>query len=225
MRITLRPHAAIAVALALALRTIDGQAAPADPDGAACGTTLPLVWIDDVGTPPAVLEAAEQEAARIWADAGIAIAWAHPGNGRGIRPDDLFVALRVALPRSADAADPHRPRRVLGRVIRESDARPGRLIEVALPAVLASVAGQRMFNRPIVELPRGVHDRAAGRALGRVIAHEIGHWLFGRVHTVDGLMKPSIARADLVALEPPALPHDWPASAPVRLRTQRPCPS
>jgi hypothetical protein len=121
--------------------------------------------------------------------------------------------------------DPHRPRRVLGRVIRESDARPGRLIEVAVPAVLASLAGQSMFSRPLAELPGGVQDRAAGRALGRVIAHEIGHWLFGRGHALEGLMKPSIGRADLVSQVAPALPHDWPASAPARLHARRPCPS
>jgi hypothetical protein len=225
MRITLRRHAAIAAALALSTRVLSGQAASADREAAACGTTLSLVWIDGTGTPPAVLEAAEDETQRIWAAAGIAIVWAHPGGGRGIRAGDLLVALRVTLPAPAHALEPRRPRGVLGRVIRESDARPGRLIEVAVPAVLASLAGQSMFSRPLAELPGGVRDRAAGRALGRVIAHEIGHWLFGRGHATDGLMKPSIGRADLVSLVAPELPRDWPASAPARMHARRPCPA
>jgi hypothetical protein len=172
-----------------------------------------------------VRAAAEEEAGRIWAGAGIAIAWATPDGGRGIRPGDVLVVLRSTLPKAPDAAVPHQRRRVLGRVIRESESRPGRLIEIAVPAVLASLEGQSMFLRPLAQLPGGVQDRATGRALGRVIAHEIGHWLFGREHASDGLMKPSIARAELVAAYAPPLPPEWPAIARARLRAHRPCPS
>lgn len=223
MRITRRLHAAVAVALLT--RTVSGQGAPAAPDAAACGAALPLVWIDERGLPAAVLAAAEEEAGRIWAGAGIALAWARPDGGRGIRPGDVLVVLRTTLPTASSASVPHRERRVLGRVIRESESRPGRLIEIAVPAVLASLDGQSMFLRPLAQLPSGVQDRTTGRALGRVIAHEIGHWLFGREHAIDGLMKPSIGRADLVAATAPPLPHDWPASAPTRLRARRPCAS
>ena len=224
MRIPLRA-AAIAVTLALCPRADAGQHAGADRDAAACSATLPLVWIGATDMPPATLAAAEAETSKIWAEAGIAIAWARGDAGRGIRHGDVLVVLRSALPRASNPDTPHRTRRVLGRVIRESDTRPGRLIEVALPAVLASIDGLSPFNRRFGDLPSGVHEVAAGRALGRVVAHEIGHWLFGRGHTADGLMKAAIARPDLIALVAPPLPLDWPASAAARLRAHRPCPS
>ena len=83
-------------------------------------------------------------------------------------------------------------RHTLGRVILVTPDRPSRLIELSLPAVTTSVQGESLFGRPIRDLPAASRELALGRALGRVLAHEIGHWLFGRAHTPDGLMRASI---------------------------------
>jgi hypothetical protein len=62
-----------------------------------------------------------------------------------------------------------------------------------------------------------------GRGLGRVLAHEIGHWLFGRGHTAHGLMRASIKRRDLVDRTAPPLPAAWPSLARAQLRVRRAC--
>jgi hypothetical protein len=169
-----------------------------------------------------VLDEAAREAADIWAAAGITLTWSKPGPDRAIAPDAILVAVRTRLARR-QAANGQRRRTALGRLIRVSPERPGRLIEVALPIVTEVVLPLRWQGRPVREQPQFARDRAIGRALGRVVAHEIGHWLFGRDHAVDGLMRASIRRPDLVAADPPALPAAWPSTARARLRTLRPC--
>jgi hypothetical protein len=124
----------------------------------------------------------------------------------------------------APRADLRRDRRpTLGRVIRASTDRPGRLIELALPAVTRSVQRERMFGRAFRDLPDGARTLLVGRALGRVLAHEIGHWLFGREHAPHGLMRASITRRALASSIAPALPPAWPSQARDRLLARRAC--
>jgi hypothetical protein len=112
-------------------------------------------------------------------------------------------------------------RHALGRVILVTPDRPSRLIELSLPLVTTSVQGQMVFGRPVRDLPAVSQAVAVGRALGRVLAHEIGHWLFGREHTPNGLMRASIKRRDLVDAIAPALPAAWPSQARDRLQARR----
>ena len=48
-----------------------------------------------------------------------------------------------------------------------------------------------------------------GRGLGRVVAHELGHWLAGRGHMQFGVMKPAFDSRDLVQSIMPLLPPAW----------------
>jgi hypothetical protein len=192
---------------------------------AACDMALSLVWVDGSRIAASILDDAAREASAIWAGAGISLTWAHNGPGRPMRPEDILVMVRDRL-----AGHPHERlragrRRTLGRIIRVSEDRPGRVIEVALPAIVEAIQGESLFNERIATLPAVVRDRILGRAVGRVAAHEIGHWLFGRGHAPSGLMRASIARRDLVSLLPPSLPDAWPSQARAQLRARRPCPA
>jgi hypothetical protein len=223
----------VAAVLALALTPARPLAAPTldagrDTAEVACAGALPLVWVDDAGAGRDALAEAEREASRIWSAAGIALTWSHAEPRRPLDGDALLVVVRARIDprRSAQPEDSlhGRRRHTLGRVIRSSPTRPGRLIELALGDAAAAVASQRIFGRDWRDLPRAARDRAIGRGLGRVLAHEIGHWLFGRGHAPRGLMKASISRLDLVGPIAPPLPLDWPAAALTRLRAHRPCP-
>jgi hypothetical protein len=188
-----------------------------------CDASLPLVWIDYGRTTRLVLDEAEREASRIWAPAGITFDWTRSTPERAIRADDVLVMVREQL-----AGRPHTDLRVgrrqaLGRVILVTPDRPSQLIELALPAVATSVHGESLFGRPVRGLPPASRNVAVGRALGRVLAHEIGHWLFGRAHTPDGLMRASIKRRDLVDPIAPALPATWPSLARGQLLARRAC--
>ena len=210
------------VALIALGSTLTGADATA-PAAPRCDASLRLVWIDGGRTSTVALDEAEREASRIWAPAGITFDWTRSTPERAIRADDVLVMVREQL-----AGRPHTDLRVgrrhaLGRVILVTPDRPSQLIELALPAVATSVQGESLFGRPVRGLPAASRDVAVGRALGRVLAHEIGHWLFGRAHTPDGLMRASIKRRDLVDAIAPALPATWPSLARGQLLARRAC--
>jgi hypothetical protein len=69
------------------------------------------------------------------------------------------------------------------------------------------------MDRPVAGLPVFLHEILLGRGLGRVVAHEIGHWLGGRGHVQEGLMKPMFDDHDLVESDTPRLPRTWTAAA------------
>jgi hypothetical protein len=123
----------------------------------------------------------------------------------------VFVAIRPDFfPRSSVSKFEARQRGrfVMGRVI-INDGSPVRLIEVSLRAIKTSVSEARTAGPRDAALLRVAGRGVIGRALGRVIAHEIGHWLFGREHTQAGLMKPSLYPHDLIRPKALALPRGW----------------
>jgi hypothetical protein len=67
------------------------------------------------------------------------------------------------------------------------------------------------LNKPVSAFPN-LAPGLLGRGLGRVLAHEIGHWLMGRGHTRGGLMRPRFNIDDLVGSIVPHLPRTWTAA-------------
>jgi hypothetical protein len=58
-----------------------------------------------------------------------------------------------------------------------------------------------MFSQPEWQWPRSLHDQIVGRVIGRVLAHEVGHFVLRMPrHTAAGLMRPVQFQDDLVAL-------------------------
>jgi hypothetical protein len=141
---------------------------------------LRLAWVDVAGDgAEAVFEDAARELADIFSDAHIAIDWRRAQPGEGIVESDVHVIVLESgtnLPRQVMGAARHSDHpphslRVFLRHIRETlglDPRPDAFI---LPC-----------------------DRAAlGRAVGRVIAHEIIHvYAPEHGHETEGLMRPSL---------------------------------
>jgi hypothetical protein len=155
---------------------------------------------------------ATREAAAIWAAAGLQLSWITIGDAERLPSGRVvFVAIRPALaPVRPDAVVADVRRRIaLGRVLFAEDGRPGNFIEVAFDAVQAAVARASRMATPVAGLPSMGLRLLTGRALGRVIAHEVGHWLLGSGHASDGLMKPRLGGFDLVDALPPRLPRRW----------------
>jgi hypothetical protein len=98
---------------------------------------------------------------------------------------------------------------VLGQVQFADDGRPGNLIEVSFQALTSFVKSGSYMDRPIVALPPFAQARLLGRGLGRVVAHEIGHWLMGRDHAHEGLMRPTFGVRDLVESNARLMPRTW----------------
>ena len=107
---------AIVLAAIVAAGTVAPHAAADASNHPACDARLPLRWIDGWLAPAGVLDEAEREATRIWASAGIALAWGPTGPDRTIRPDELLVMVRTRLAQHRSAEAHGRGRQTLGRL-------------------------------------------------------------------------------------------------------------
>jgi hypothetical protein len=173
--------------------------------------------IDQTGAEPATLEVAVAETSEIWAPAGLRFKWTSaptlppPPDGRTvivvIRRD-----LRPMWPAGAASAR-GRKRTPLGWLSFDEQGRSGHLIEVSFAATAALVHRGSQIDLLITALPEFRKSHLLGRGLGRVIAHEIGHWLMGRGHVEAGLMKARFGAQDLVEFRSPHLPKAWLAAS------------
>ena len=182
--------------------------------------------INEAGATATTLDAAESEAVRIWETAGLHLI---RDSLSGIDLNDrgtVVVVVRSALQRSPGGGPAesvaHPP---LGWLMFGEDGRPGNLIEVSFEALTAVVMSGEHMGKPVRELPRITQMRLLGCGLGRVVAHEIGHWLMGRGHTKAGLMRASFDGHDLLDSQLARLPDDWTgADSRLRLALSSPCP-
>jgi hypothetical protein len=142
---------------------------------------------------PAVVDAALAEAAGVWAPYGVAIG-----------PDDssrfAHVVLAVVLIEKGRPDVMRGWRGALGAITFDSGGAPVPTITVFLSDIERFIADARVLGRPSLDWPPGLHDQVFGRVLGRVLAHEIGHYLLRSPrHAPNGLMRSLQAVDDLVA--------------------------
>ena len=180
----------------------------------AAARNLRVYLVNEAGADPRTFDAAKQEASTIWGSAGLGLTFPtppiDPTGGRTV-----IVIIRRTLqqtPRGHGADSDVSSHPELGRIVFAEVGTPGSLIEVSLQQLESLVMPGTFLDRPISGLPDGLQMALLGRGLGRVLAHEIGHWLMGRGHTRDGLMKPSFDVWDLVAVNAPRLPRPWTAA-------------
>ena len=102
------------------------------------------------------------------------------------------------------------PDPALGWLLFDGNDKRG-FIEVSLDAITSVVMRGVYRDTPVPDLPRRAQTDLLGRGLGRVIAHEIGHWRMGREHTRRGLMKESLNPQELIDWVAASLPRGWKA--------------
>jgi hypothetical protein len=89
-------------------------------------------------------------------------------------------------------------------------------IVLSIDAITRLVDETYWLNRRVADWPAGVEQELVGRAAGRVLAHEIGHYLLGwRAHTPDGLMRAGFGASAL--LDPARLGFEIPRQLVPRL--------
>ena len=141
---------------------------------------------------PMIKASAMKEAARIWAEYGVAVSTSEVGRYGG---GDGAVGLTVTFTASPD---PRPESGTLGS-IRFTDGVPEPAITMYPDAVAAIVASMRFTSDVFYSQPP-FRDQMLGRVLGRALAHEIGHFLLrSRNHSPTGLMRALQPASDLVA--------------------------
>ena len=183
--------------------------------------------INEAGAAAATLDAAESEARRIWEPAGLHLIWTSSPERTNLNDGDtVVVVVRFALhrPPGGDPAELAASRAALGWIVFGEDGRPGNLIEVSFEALTSVVMSGERLGRHVRELPKTAQSLLFGCGLGRVVAHEIGHWLMGRGHTKAGLMRDSFGGRDVLDPQVARLPDEWTAAGSrLRLALSSPC--
>jgi hypothetical protein len=141
-----------------------------------------------------------EEAARPWTMQGVDLCWISGGGalacGSGI--STLFVALAPDTP--AGPRGGHGP---LGWLGFSGERGPGSFAVLSVRTARRLVAQTTVGSRPLWSWPARAVEALLPRALGRALAHEIGHYLLRtREHAARGLMRASFRPEDLVAPRP-----------------------
>lgn len=151
-----------------------------------------LAFQDSLPIADPIVRTAVQEAADIWAPYGLALTRAPAACDRSTS-DTLVLAVETV-----DRVSPGRL--VLGEVAFRPDGTPEPRISLFLNALLTLIADTRALSLAAWQSPRALRDLIVGRAVGRVLAHEIGHYILAmRTHGTTGLMRSSQRSDELVA--------------------------
>ena len=91
-------------------------------------------------------------------------------------------------------------RGALAAISFDADGMPEPRIRLFLTDFWRSSATTRIFGQPESEWPQSLREQLVGRVLGRVLAHEIGHFVLRMPrHTAAGLMRSLQFADELVA--------------------------
>jgi hypothetical protein len=186
-----------------------------------CGTeaaTLRLYVVNEADASRDSLEAARREAAGIWAGAGLSLVWLQPPVTLDPADGPVVVVMvrRMLVRRPEEPARASAPGRLPLGWVPFGRHGPANLIELSFATITSRVMGASVSGRRVSDLPRLWQQPLVGRALGRVLAHEIGHWRRGRGHTANGRMKAVLRGHELVDTLAPPLPREWTSVAPPR---------
>lgn len=144
-----------------------------------------VALVDVAGVPPLVRDAALREAAEVLARTGLEPRWRVTAPGAVLSDDRLVVVLV-----EDDNADPGRTSRILGACQRRQRAR--------IWIFLRNVAWA--LGMPDVRRMRPEAALRVGRAIGRIVAHEVIHAVAPELgHARSGVMAASFGRQELLA--------------------------
>ena len=156
----------------------------------------PIVVTVDVAVdlPPPLVSIVLQEAEAIWQPTGVTFIWRRTPRANAAanaNPNDPCpppTALRVTI--GDDLGHAPSDRVPLGWIVFEGDDTPAHEIYVSHRNALEFMTNARGAARPIAQMPMAQQNLMLGRAMGRALAHEMGHYLLAsKAHARRGLMQ------------------------------------
>jgi hypothetical protein len=137
--------------------------------------------------PPALVSALLDEASAIWSAAGVRLEWR--------RGDEAAGGIRVLIGGGGPPTNEPVP---LGWIAFDDDGRPAPQIFISYTNALTLLSGARGAAGRVQWMTLAQQRIYLARALGRALAHELGHYLFAsKLHTATGLMKARHSSTDL----------------------------
>ncbi len=124
------------------------------------------------------------------------IDFADSGTPSGPLYDDEVRVVMVDHPRTLTPIGSG----ALGWIDFHSPGQPSDTVTVSTAVLAGLIKEGRWGGRPILDFPRGVQERFVNQAVGRGMAHEIGHYLLrSSAHAPNGLMRSRLSVADIMA--------------------------
>jgi len=149
----------------------------------------------DPRLPPPIQGLAVDEAARVWAPYRVAVTLRKTPAAASSAPEGAVLSVRLAAlsPRTIASSSPFGS-------IRFVDGRPEPLVFLHYEAIGRAIARNGALGLREEQWPALLRDRVLGRIVGRVLAHEIGHFVLRSPrHASRGLMRPIQSIAELIA--------------------------
>jgi hypothetical protein len=188
LRFARRSASALSLALVLASSASGLEIAAGDAIAPSTNDRLSLTWFDAWGLCPLVVRGATEEVKRILSDLGVQAEWMKIEDAFASGRPRLSVVMMDVEPAAWGLA-PH----TLGASKGENGPRD--VVFIFTPNVIQ--AAGHPVKRGNCEAVRV--QAQVGRALARVIAHEIVHAVApGHPHADEGLMNPSLSQAALL---------------------------
>lgn len=142
---------------------------------------------------PTLVNHVIEEVDAIWKPAGLSIVW---NRQPGVEP-----SLHVTIGPSRGSASSRDASEPLGWIPFEAN-RPQPNIYVSLANTIDLLQNSRGVVGHTTGMPIAERETYVGRAMGRALAHEIGHYLLAsRDHTRAGLMKATRTAAEFFAID------------------------
>jgi hypothetical protein len=160
---------------------------------------------------PSLVTYVLEETSAIWATTGIFIAWNLTPTITQVRYSQTAVAargsvpvvwpprLRITIGDWAGMAGPDPTVKALGWIVFQAGA-PQQEIYLSHANAVALLEGSTGVVGRATSMTQAERETLLGRAMGRALAHEVGHYLLGsKVHTTKGLMRAKLTTGELFA--------------------------
>jgi hypothetical protein len=156
------------------------------------------VVLDATSFPLRQLRAMTDETSAIWRAYNVRMSWVRDvADTRG--PEDVRIVVRLTQSPHPDELQVDAEGRAVVGAIRFVDGIPDGVIALSPAAIEAVLLAIDWNGRPLTEWPKAVQEDLTGRAMGRALAHELGHYLLAEPHhTRVGLMRPSFKGRELL---------------------------
>jgi hypothetical protein len=209
----------VLAAVAFLANARSGRATPPDADRFAAVRVM-VALVPPVPGSHRQLCVMMQEADAIWRPYGVTLVWLTEGTGESRAGSAALLRVHFGhgdrpTPRIGSPG----PAR-LGGIRFFDGAVADDDIVLLTDEITETVMSTQLAGRDLHDLPLGLVEDASGRATGRVLAHELGHYLLAlRTHTRNGLMRQSFAGRQLVGWDRQAFRLDAVALLRLRART------
>ena len=157
--------------------------------------TRGIVLDVDARLPPAIQRLAVEEAARVWAPYRVDVTLKQGAGLPSSEPEGAVISVRLVglAPRTMAAASPFGS-------IQFVSGLPAPLVFLHYEAISRAIADGAAVGVREAQWPSALRERVLGRIVGRVLAHEIGHFVLRSPrHASRGLMRPIQHITELIA--------------------------